>query len=1249
MLLARACRVGASPALASLVKTPVVPRTPQLSKGQVTRLFSDGRTSYTRTARRRVTATEQAMAPAGETAFNIGKGAVAGGAALGLGAICYYGLGLSSRPGVIDQSSFWPQYVKDRVRSTYMYFGGSIVASAATAAMCLRSPAVMNLVMRQGWVALGVSLAAMIGSGMVAQGLPYKEGFGAKQMAWLVHTGIVGAVLAPLSLLGGPLVIRAAWYTAGVVGGLSTIAVCAPSDQFLNMTGPLAIGLGVVFASSLGSMFLPPTTVLGSGLHSIALYGGLLLFSGFLLYDTQKIMHHAKSQPTYNAYGRPYDPINKRRGTDMRLRESVSAPLHPGGLNNNQLRRHGPSRSIGAGEIGDRNENEAQDTVVPASDYPADVSEGFRLAEDTTTWSSLAIARDNSVQQSGLQQSDVNVNNNLTESGIRRNSSIESLVDYEGTTEEQSANANNNLNESKIRKNSSLESLDDYEGRSSPQENSSHEPSEWSDWSEEGNLPAGCRGIVNPNYPGFQHLAPSLLSDTDLTEDEHDSCSDYPPFYGVHQHDVPLSPPENSNEYNNNVDDSINHLWDQRNDRKVFYEKPKFNIQTVTSLYEAVVPPSEKCINYVKSVEISRSEEKALSPEPEEVVVNGIVEAETHLTLLDEPEEGLADQVNESAPDLSQATLQEKHEREVPVEVELVELTTSVNESLQFPEIEEILDSGKTSEIGETDDVAVEHIDLIREAKELPHPDRSKIGNRQPVTTSTAGSADDDESESNSDYSEGSAEERPTYTKLEEIDLLSSIGRDIGVDLEKYAQPVPDVVAMESIESIRANQPRSISRSTPVIKDHVEDTNKLLDRELSEASSADARKKEKMARNQAKRRLQQQQQHQQQSRNSNSQRRSDKRRTDIDNGSGGFDVYNIETAMPKIDLDAIESHLRAAREEERRVKATAETKPTEPIIIEPIIVEKPKEIKDGEREDLITRFDRVVRGEPDRNLQRRNDREEIRRRLAMGPDAEDLRAERGRKPSLQSRLQSGMNLQICFMNETSSDTESPGSENDVSPGSTPTSLGSKQLGKQQAPARPQILSLPSLRLESAANSTPPVDEADFFARQARLQTEARMALAQAKEMAHMQMEVERQRLKQSPITEMVRCSLEKVGVQLGEDRRRLSRTLLTELNVAQLQVVANDLHARIAALNEALVEGLLRRDDLHMEQDSMLVDVEDLTRYLGAKQESLKKKQQSMQQAANHNHQQSSPAPTKLSMKPKLTHLNRGLVALVRK
>lgn len=68
---------------------------------------------------------------------------------------------------------------------------------------------------------------------------------------WL---GVMGAVVAPLAFLGGPLLIRAAWYTAGIVGGLSTVAMCAPSEKFLNMGGPLGIGLGFVLASSIGKI-----------------------------------------------------------------------------------------------------------------------------------------------------------------------------------------------------------------------------------------------------------------------------------------------------------------------------------------------------------------------------------------------------------------------------------------------------------------------------------------------------------------------------------------------------------------------------------------------------------------------------------------------------------------------------------------------------------------------------------------------------------------------------------------------------------------------------------------------------------------------------------------------------------------------------------------------------------------------------------------------------------------------------------
>lgn len=37
------------------------------------------------------------------TAMEVGQIAVAGGAVLGMGALCYYGLGMSNEPGAIDR------------------------------------------------------------------------------------------------------------------------------------------------------------------------------------------------------------------------------------------------------------------------------------------------------------------------------------------------------------------------------------------------------------------------------------------------------------------------------------------------------------------------------------------------------------------------------------------------------------------------------------------------------------------------------------------------------------------------------------------------------------------------------------------------------------------------------------------------------------------------------------------------------------------------------------------------------------------------------------------------------------------------------------------------------------------------------------------------------------------------------------------------------------------------------------------
>ncbi|XP_073988091.1 growth hormone-inducible transmembrane protein [Rhodnius prolixus] len=240
--------------------------------------------------------------------FDVGKAALAGASLVGVGALCYYGLGAGSQPGAIDQAVVWPEYVRQRIKDTYTYFGGSLMITATSAVMAFRSPVIMNFVARNSFLAVAACIAAMIGTGEVCRQIPYQPGFGTKQLAWMLHSSVVGIVLAPVCIIGGPILVRAAWYTAGVVGGLSAIACCAPSDKFLYMGGPLAMGLGVVFASSLGSMFLSPTSMLGASAAAISIYGGLILFSGFLLYDTQRIVRAAEVYPQYHP--QPYDPVN---------------------------------------------------------------------------------------------------------------------------------------------------------------------------------------------------------------------------------------------------------------------------------------------------------------------------------------------------------------------------------------------------------------------------------------------------------------------------------------------------------------------------------------------------------------------------------------------------------------------------------------------------------------------------------------------------------------------------------------------------------------------------------------------------------------------------------------------------------------------------------------------------------------------------------------------------------------------------
>jgi len=69
---------------------------------------------------------------------------------------------------------------------------------------------------------------------------------------------------------------------------------------------------------------------------------------------------------------------------------------------------------------------------------------------------------------------------------------------------------------------------------------------------------------------------------------------------------------------------------------------------------------------------------------------------------------------------------------------------------------------------------------------------------------------------------------------------------------------------------------------------------------------------------------------------------------------------------------------------------------------------------------------------------------------------------------------------------------------------------------------------------------------------------------------------------------------------------KLNADLLSQMNTATIQVIVNDFHNKIENLNEELVNELMKKDELQIEQDGQLVDIDDLTQDLNRKKISSK-------------------------------------------
>lgn len=179
-------------------------------------------------------------------------------------------------------------YEANYLNSCFKWTGAGLIITAAVAKGLHSSGFAVRLMAANPWLVMGGGLVAGIGSMM---GVYYTEpGTPLHYACWALFSGVQGATLSPMFFLNPAVLSRAGLYTLGALGGLSYVGATAHNEQFLYMGGALMAGLGVILVTSLAPMVLPRMSMRTlSVMENVSAYGGVAVFSGFILYDTQKV------------------------------------------------------------------------------------------------------------------------------------------------------------------------------------------------------------------------------------------------------------------------------------------------------------------------------------------------------------------------------------------------------------------------------------------------------------------------------------------------------------------------------------------------------------------------------------------------------------------------------------------------------------------------------------------------------------------------------------------------------------------------------------------------------------------------------------------------------------------------------------------------------------------------------------------------------------------------------------------------
>jgi len=254
-------------------------------------------------------------------ANNIPRSALIGAAILsgfGIAALATYGA--TQSPTAAESDFFSTMYgikvkqeeatkgyskeLREKIGKAYGYFAGSLALTAVSAVVASRSPLAYRM-HANPWLFLGVGAIGTLAAMIATQSISYHQSPVLKHLAWGAFIGLEGLCLAPVTVLGGPLIMNAVIGTGCIVGAISILTAAAPSEAWRQYSGIYGIGLGVLMGSSLGLLFFPGSNIL----YNLVLYGGLAIHGWGVFRSTGRIIDHSNRIPV-----KKFDPINESIG-----------------------------------------------------------------------------------------------------------------------------------------------------------------------------------------------------------------------------------------------------------------------------------------------------------------------------------------------------------------------------------------------------------------------------------------------------------------------------------------------------------------------------------------------------------------------------------------------------------------------------------------------------------------------------------------------------------------------------------------------------------------------------------------------------------------------------------------------------------------------------------------------------------------------------------------------------------------------